>query len=453
MSPTSDLSPTPEQARPSTALFTDRYELTMLDAALQAGTAGHPATFEVFTRAVPEGRTHGVFAGVGRLVEALEDFRFGPSELAWLGAARVVSDATLAWLERYRFSGDIWAYAEGELYTAGSPVLTVESTFGEAVLLETMILSILNHDSAIAAAAERIVAAAGGRPVIEMGSRRTDVGAAVAAARVAYLAGFASTSNLEAGRRYGIPTAGTSAHAFTLAFPTERDAFVAQVAALGPNTTLLVDTYETEAAIRTAVDVAGPELGSVRIDSGDLAKEAARAREILDGAGAGGTRIIVTGDLDDVSIAALANAPVDGYGVGTSLVTGLGAPTAGFVYKLVAVAEDGREEDQRPVAKRSEGKVGVGGRKWAWRVPSPRPPANAEGPLPEGDGPVLVDVVLDRPDEPPPDGRPLQEVVVAGGVAAALPSLEEIRARHRRFSDERASLGPATPLLLVRDPL
>lgn len=425
----------------------------MLDAALQAGTAGQPATFEVFTRRLPEGRTHGVFAGVGRLVEALEDFRFGPAQLSWLRDERVVSEATLAWLEAYRFTGDICAYAEGELFTVGSPVLTVESTFGEAVLLETLILSILNHDSAIAAAAERIVAAAGGRPVIEMGSRRTDVGAAVAAARAAYLAGFASTSNLEAGRRYGVPTAGTSAHAFMLAFPTERDAFVAQVAALGPSTTLLVDTYETERAIRTAVDVAGPELGSVRIDSGDLAKEAARAREILDAAGAGGTGIIVTGDLDDQSIAALANAPVDGYGVGTALVTGLGAPTAGFVYKLVAVAGDGREEDQRPVAKRSEGKVGVGGRKWAWRVRADRAPHGSEGPAPEGNGPVLVDVVLDHSGAAPAGGRPLQEVVVSGGVAAALPTLQESRARHRRFSDERSSLGSLTPLLLVRDPL
>lgn len=455
MSPNGDRLPTSEFAtadeRPSTALLTDRYELTMLDAALQAGTAGHFATFEVFTRRLPAGRTHGVFAGLGRLVEALEDFRFGPAELAWLEAERVVSEVTLAWLEDYRFSGDICAYGEGELYTVGSPVLTVQASFGAAVLLETLILSILNHDSAIAAAAERIVAAAAGRPVIEMGSRRTDVGAAVAAARAAYLAGFASTSNLEAGRRYGIPTAGTSAHSFTLAFPTEREAFVAQVAALGPSTTLLVDTYETERGIRTAVDVAGPELGGVRIDSGDLAKEAARAREILDGMGAGGTHIVVTGDLDDRSIAALAGAPVDGYGVGTSLVTGLGAPTAGFVYKLVAVAEDTREDDQRPVAKRSEGKVGVGGRKWAWRVRADRAPQGCEGPEAEAEGPVLLDVVLDHDGVVPAGGRPLQDLVVSGGVAAPVPALGETRARHRRFSDERASLGPETPLLLVRD--
>jgi nicotinate phosphoribosyltransferase len=452
-----ELSPSPglgqsSLPRPSTALLTDRYELTMLDAALRSGTAGHPATFEVFTRRLPAGRTHGVFAGLGRLLDALEDFRFGPDEVAWLAEQQVVSEPTLAWLEGYRFSGDIHVYPEGELYTAGSPVLTVESAFGEGVLLETLILSILNHDSAIGAAAELIVRAAAGRPVIEMGSRRTDVGAAVAAARVAYLVGFASTSNLEAGRRYGVPTAGTAAHAFTLAFPTEREAFVAQIAALGPGTTLLVDTYEIERGIRTAVEVAGPGLGGVRIDSGDLVKEAARARGILDGMGATDTRIIVTGDLDDRAIEALAAAPVDGYGVGTALVTGLGAPTAGFVYKLVAVAgADDEGDDQRPVAKRSEGKRGVGGRKWAWRVVAGRAPERFEGPAPLGDGAVLSDVVLDHPDVVPPGGRPLQELVVEGGVILPRPSLEQSRATHRRASDERVALGPAAPLVAVRD--
>jgi nicotinate phosphoribosyltransferase len=455
VSPTADLSPAP-RPRPSTALLTDRYELTMLDAALRAGTAGHPATFEVFTRRLPAGRTHGVFAGLGRVLDALEDFRFGPDELGWLTEQRVVSAPTLEWLADYRFSGDIQAYAEGDLYTAGSPVLTVESSFGEGVLLETLILSILNHDSAIGAAAELIVRAAGGRPVIEMGSRRTDVGAAVAAARVAYLAGFASTSNLEAGRRYGVPTAGTAAHAFTLAFPTEREAFAAQIAALGAGTTLLVDTYETERGIRNAVEVAGPGLGGVRIDSGDLAKEAVRAREILDDMGATGTRIIVTGDLDDLSMAALAASPVDGYGVGTSLVTGLGVPTAGFVYKLVAVAADDEGDDQRPVAKRSAGKRSVGGRKWAWRITADRAPENFEGPPPAGPGPVLVDVVLDHPDLAGDKidqrrGRALQDLVVEGGVVLPRRTLEQSRALHRRVSDERFALGADTPVLAVRD--
>jgi nicotinate phosphoribosyltransferase len=440
-----------DPARPSTALLTDRYELTMVDAALRSGTAEHPATFEVFARRLPEGRTHGVFAGLGRVLEALDQFRFGPAELAWLAGAGVVSDATLTWLEGFRFTGDIHAYAEGELYTAGSPVLTVESTFAQGVLLETLVLSILNHDSAIAAGAELIVRAAAGRPIIEMGSRRTDVGAAVAAARVAWLAGFASTSNLEAGRRYGIPTAGTAAHAFTLAYPSELEAFTAQIEAMGPGTTLLVDTYDMEDGIRHAVEVAGPALGGVRIDSGDLATEAVRARALLDQLGATATRVIVTGDLDDRSIASLADSPVDGFGVGTNLVTGLGVSTAGFVYKLVAVAADDLPDaPQRPVAKRSPGKQTVGGRKWAWRLAAAEVPGAHEGPAPVGGGPVLTDVVLDLPDPAPPGGRPLQVEVVAAGVIAPGPDLATSRQTHRAASDELAALGPRATLVSVR---
>ncbi len=309
---------------PSTALFTDRYELTMLDAALRAGVADHPATFEVFARRLPEGRLHGTFAGLGRLLEAIERYTFGPDELAWLADDGVVSDETLDWLDGRRFSGTVDAYREGEHYTANSPVLTVAGAFGEAVLLETLVLSVVNHDSAVAAAADLLVRAAAGRPIIEMGSRRTDPTAAVAAARAAYLAGFASTSNLEAGRRYGIPTAGTAAHAFTLLFDEEKDAFVAQVTSLGASTTLLVDTYDPELGIRNAVAVAGAGLGAVRIDSGDLVSEAGRARELLDELGASRTGVIVTGDLDYHTLVALRDAPVDGYGVGTNVVTGLG---------------------------------------------------------------------------------------------------------------------------------
>jgi nicotinate phosphoribosyltransferase len=440
-----------DPARPSTALLTDRYELTMLEAALRSGTADHPATFEVFARRLPEGRTHGVFAGLGRVLEALGQFRFGPAELAWLAEAGVVSDDTLTWLEAFRFAGDIHAYAEGELYTAGSPVLTVESTFGQGVLLETLVLSILNHDAAIAAGAELIVRAARGRPIIEMGSRRTDVGAAVAAARVAWLAGFASTSNLEAGRRYGIPTAGTAAHAFTLAFPSELEAFTAQIEAMGPGTTLLVDTYDMEEGIRHAVEAAGPALGGVRIDSGDLAEEAVRARALLDHLGATAARVIVTGDLDDRSIASLAGSPIDGFGVGTNLVTGLGVSTAGFVYKLVAVAADDLPDAlQRPVAKRSPGKQTVGGRKWAWRLGASEAPGEHDGPAPVGGGPVLTDVLLDHPDPAPAGGRPLQVQVVVGGGIVPGPDLATSRETHRRASDELAALGPAATVVSVR---
>ena len=326
----------------STALLTDHYELTMLQAALRSGAAERRCVFEVFARRLPEGRRYGVVAGTGRLLEAIRDFRFGEEELAALREADVVDEQTLDFLAGYRFTGDVSGYAEGECFFPGSPLLVVEACFAEGVLLETLILSILNHDAAVAAAASRMVVRRGDRPCLEMGSRRTHEQAAVAAARAAYVAGFAATSNLEAGRRYGVPTAGTSAHAFTLLHDDERTAFEAQVASLGKDTTLLVDTYDVAAAVQTAVEVAGPELGAVRLDSGDLLTQAAEVRAQLDALGARDTRIVVTSDLDEYAIAALAAAPVDSYGVGTSLVTGSGAPTAGLVYKLVSRADDQR---------------------------------------------------------------------------------------------------------------
>ena len=201
---------------PSTALLTDRYELTMLQATLQDGTADRQSVFELFARRLPDGRRYGVVAGPGRLLDALDNFRFGDAEIAFLRANDVVDEETLDWLADFHFSGSIWGYPEGEVYFPGSPVLILEGTFAEGVILETLFLSILNHDSAIASAAARMTSAAGDRPCIEMGSRRTHERAAVASARAAYLAGFASTSNLQAGLEYGIPTVGTSAHAFTL---------------------------------------------------------------------------------------------------------------------------------------------------------------------------------------------------------------------------------------------
>jgi nicotinate phosphoribosyltransferase len=344
----------------STALFTDRYELTMLRSALADGTAATPCVFEVFARRLPDGRRYGVVAGTGRLLDALAHFRFGDDELAMLRDCGVVDDATLRYLAGYRFCGDIDGYPEGELYFPGSPVLTVSGTFAECVLLETLALSVLNHDCAVASAAARMASVADGRTLIEMGGRRTHEAAAVAAARAAYLAGFDATSNLEAGRSYGIPTTGTAAHAFTLLHEREADAFAAQVATLGTGTTLLVDTYDITNGIRLAIEVAGPDLGAIRIDSGDLGVLARQAREQLDRLGATATMIVVSGDLDEYAIAGLRAEPVDGYGVGTSVVTGSGAPAAGMVYKLVEV-------NGRPVAKRSSLKTSRGGRKSALR--------------------------------------------------------------------------------------
>ena len=361
-------------SEPSSALKTDHYELTMLAAARRDGVAQRRAVFEVFTRRLPTGRRYGVLGGLGRLLDELERFRFGDAELAFLERAGFLDAATLEHLSGYRFGGEILAYREGELFFPGSPVLAVEATFGDAVLLETLVLSVLNHDSAVASAAARMVDAAAGRTLIEMGGRRAHEEAAVAAARIAHLVGFDASSNLEAGRRYGVPTAGTAAHAFTLAHPDESSAFASQLDALGLGTTLLVDTFDVPAAIRTGVALAqergasGP--GAIRLDSGDLAVEASAARALLDELGATDTRIVVSSDLDEYLIDDLIEreAPVDAFGVGTKVVTGSGAPTAGFVYKLVAVADDDDPDSPlRPVAKRSSAKVSHGGRKRAWR--------------------------------------------------------------------------------------
>ncbi len=349
----------------SAALFTDRYELTMVDAALLDGTAHRESLFEAFARRLPDGRRYGIVAGTGRLLELIERFRFDDAELDWLREHEVVRPATLDWLADYRFDGDVWGYREGEAYFPGSPLLTIQASFAEAVMLETLVLSTLNYDSSVASAAARMTSVALGRPLAEMGSRRTNERSAVAAARAAYIAGFDATSNLEAGRTWGIPTMGTAAHAFTLLHDSEEDAFRAQVEAFGPKTTLLVDTYDIARGVELAVKVAGPELGAVRIDSGDLPTVVAAVREQLDALGAVNTKITVTSDLDEFTIAGLSGAPVDSYGVGTSVVTGSGFPAAGMVYKLVARRDDAGE--WVPVAKASSQKASVGGRKNAAR--------------------------------------------------------------------------------------
>ncbi|HWX99303.1 MAG TPA: nicotinate phosphoribosyltransferase [Mycobacterium sp.] len=348
-------------------LLTDKYELTMLAAALRDGTANRRTTFELFARRLPEGRRYGVVAGTGRLLEVLPQFRFDDDACQLL--AQFLDPDTLRYLRDFRFGGDIDGYAEGDLYFPGSPVLSVTGSFAECVVLETLALSIFNHDTAIASAAARMVSAAGERPLIEMGSRRTHERAAVAAARAAYIAGFTATSNLEAERRYGIPTEGTAAHAFTMLHtrddgPDELAAFRAQVDALGVHTTLLVDTYDVTTGVANAVAAAGATLGAVRIDSGELGVLARQVREQLDQLGATQTRIVVSGDLDEFSIAGLRAEPVDSYGVGTSLVTGSGAPTASMVYKLVEV-------DGMPVHKRSTHKESDGGHKDALRLSRP----------------------------------------------------------------------------------
>ncbi|WP_314168353.1 nicotinate phosphoribosyltransferase [uncultured Actinomyces sp.] len=355
---------------PSTSLLTDMYELTMLQGALHSGAAERASVFELFGRCLPSSRRFGVVAGTGRLLEAIEEFVFTGAQIDFLRTAGIVDDTTLDYLREYRFSGTIRGYAEGECYFSGSPLLTVEGTFAEACILETLALSIYNHDCAVASAASRMTIAAHGRPCVDFGARRAHERAAVAAARAAVVGGFVATSDLEAGMRYGIPTVGTSAHSFTLLHDSEEDAFTAQVASLGPSTTILVDTYDIARGVERAVKAArgaGGELGAVRLDSGDLVAEAFKVRAQLDALGATTTRITVTNDLDEYAIAGLGAAPVDSYGVGTKLVTGSGRPTAELVYKLVE--REGTDGVMQEVAKFSEGgKATVGGRKWAGRV-------------------------------------------------------------------------------------
>lgn len=420
-------------------LLTDKYELTMLAAALRDGTAERRTTFELFARRLPKGRRYGVLAGTGRLLEALPQFRF--DDAAGQLLASFLDPDTVRFLRDFRFRGDIDGYAEGELYFPGSPVLTVRGSFAECVVLETLALSIFNHDSAIASAAARMVSAADGRPLIEMGSRRTHERAAVAAARAAYIAGFAASSNLEAQRRYRVPAEGTAAHAFTMLHtgddgPDELAAFRAQVEALGVGTTLLVDTYDVTTGVSNAVAAAGVTLGAVRLDSGELGVLARQVREQLDRLGATGTRIVVSGDLDEFSIAALRAEPVDSYGAGTAVVTGSGAPTAGMVYKLVEV-------DGIPVQKRSSHKESQGGHKEALRLSRPTG--------------TITEEVVHPAGRPPPTSEPSRvlttplvrngEVVTETGRAALTAARELVAAGLHSLPWEGLKLAHGEPAI------
>lgn len=410
----------------STAFLTDKYEFTMLQAALESGAAHKQDVFELFARKLPAGRRYGVIAGMNRMLEAVKNFRFTEEQIAHLAADPVFKPETIEYLRAYRFTGDIYGYREGDLYFGYSPIVTVVGTFADAVILETVMLSILNHDSAVASAASRMVSAGQGMPLIEMGSRRTHDLAAVDAARAAYLAGFNATSNMEAGMRYGVPTTGTSAHAFTLAHDSEVEAFTAQVKALGVSTTLLVDTYDIEQGIRNAIAVAGPNLGGIRIDSGDLIDETFKARVLLDELGAVNTKIILSSDIDEYTITELieAGAPVDGVGAGTRVVTGSGHPTAGMVFKLVE--REGADGERIPVAKKASGKKSVGGFKHAYRIFK--------------DG-VMVDEVYTTDPNRKVEGEPLQIAYMLKGEAQEIPTLEEARAHHARVKAQLPHLA------------
>lgn len=401
----------------STAFLTDQYELTMLDAALDSGVAHKKAVFTAFTRSIPATRRYGVFAGMGRVIDAIRDFRFSDEQIKWLEDNAIVSPKAIDYLRNYKFTGTVNGFFEGETYFPQSPLITVKGTFAECVLLETVILSIINHDSAVAAAASRMVNAAQGRRITEMGSRRTHEESAVSAARAAYLAGFAATSNLEAGIKYGIPTMGTSAHAFTLAHAQETEAFESQIRALGVGTTLLVDTYDIPQGITNAVNVAGADLGAIRIDSGDLSLEVTKARKQLDDLGAVNTKIVVSSDLDEYLIDEMIDqgAPVDVFGAGTRVVTGSGFPTCGMVYKLVAI--EGDDGEMIPVTKNAHGKISVGGEKMVFRMQ-------------DSDGDVRELVTADLEFVPDGDFRKVTVDYIINGEVVFEPTLTQVRDRH-----------------------
>lgn len=424
----------------TTSLLTDHYELTMLQAALASGTAHRRCTFEVFTRRLPAGRRYGVLAGTGRFLEGLQSFRFDDEDLSFLASRNVVNAQTLKYLENFRFTGNIRGYVEGEIFFPHSPVVQVEATFAEACVLETYLLSILNYDSAVASAASRMTAAAGHRPCIEMGSRRAHERAAVSAARAAAIAGFTATSNLEAGRRYGLHTLGTSAHAFTLLYDSEREAFEAQLQSLGARTTLLADTYDVENAVRLGVELAGEELGGIRLDSGDLVASAQRVRELLDSLGNHNTKITVTSDLDEYAIASLAAAPVDSYGVGTRLVTGSGAPTSAMVYKLVE--RENTAGELEPVAKTSAGKRSLGGAKQAARRHNSLGIATAEL-IGTGNNPAALENTRDL----------IRDFVVSGELLPGFTGEEAVRNATERHSASLAELPESARRLSEGEPI
>lgn len=399
------------------SLMTDKYEFTMLESALKSGVAYKRGVFELFNRRLPAGRDYAVVAGTARAIEAINDFSFTNEDLKFLRGH--LNEETIDYLRNFTFTGNVYGYPEGELFYPFSPILTIEGTFGEAVLLETILLSIMNYDSAVASAASRLRVAAKNVPLQELGARRVNEDAAVVAARAAYIAGFDGTSNVLASERYGVPVFGTSAHAFTLAHEHEKEAFAAQVEALGVGTTLLIDTYDIEQGIRNAVEVAGPELGAIRIDSGDPMYEIPAARTLLDSLGATKTRIIFSGDLDFDIVTEItdANLPIDGFGIGSAVVTGDGFPNCGFVYKLVSM--EYADGEMHPVAKKASDKGSVGGRKTVFRK------HDAEGKVVEEHLFTCVPTVVEAMNM-----KPIQEAFIVEGKLVKMPTMMEARERH-----------------------
>ncbi len=411
------------------ALATDLYQLTMGASYTSLGM-DRPATFSLFVRKLPNNRSFLVVAGLSEALERLRALRFDRPAIDYLRSVGQIQPDFLDRLAALRFTGEVWAVPEGRVVFPDEPILEVRAPIVEAQLAETLLLNAVHFPTLVATKAARCVAAAPGKALIDFGLRRTPgLDAAVAAARAAYLAGFAGTSNLLAGQRFGIPVAGTVAHSFIQAFPSELEAFRAFGETFPGPVTLLIDTYDTLRGAHHAVEVAralaakGKRVQAVRLDSGDLARLSCEVRRILDAAGLSEVRIFASGGLDEYELAALtrAGAPIDAYGVGSRLATSADAPVLDMAYKLV-------EYDGVPRLKLSEGKRTLVGAKQVWRRR-------------DAGGRFAGDLVASRDEPPPgPGWEPLLVPVMAGGEALAQPSLAEIRERHRQ---EVAALPPA----------
>jgi nicotinate phosphoribosyltransferase len=394
---------------------TDLYQLTMMAGYLAAGRAGDRATFEMFVRRLPNHRAYLVFAGLEQAMGDALRLRFSPEQVeairGWPVFARV-DPVFFEYLLDFRFDGDVWAIPEGTVVFANEPLLRVEASLPQAQLLETILLAAIGYPTLVASKAARVVESAAWRPVYDFGLRRGHGACAgMLAARAAYLAGCAGTSNVEAARRLGIPCSGTMAHSWVQSFPSEAEAFKAFSRVFPDAPTLLVDTYDTEAGVRHAAAIE-PPAGAVRIDSGDILGLSVSARESLDSSGRSRTKIFASGDLDEFSIAKLvaAGAPIDAFGVGTEMIVSRDAPALSIVYKLVELNGHGR-------IKRSPGKKTYPLAKQVYRHR-------------DRSGRFSCDRVT-RADEPS-DGEPLLVPVVRrGSLATPLPTLDAVRGRCR----------------------
>ncbi len=398
------------------ALMTDLYQLTMA-AGYHANRMEEEATFELFIRTLPENRSYFIAAGLELAVEYLLNLNFNEEEIEWLKEVppfRKVPETFFEFLSGMRFSGDVWAVPEGTPVFANEPILQIRAPLAQAQLVETFLLSVVHFQTLIATKASRVVQSAQDRGVVDFGTRRAHgPEAGVLAARAAFIGGCSGTSNVWAARAFQIPPVGTAAHSWTLAFPTEQEAFE-RYHELYPDTTiLLVDTYDTIQGVRNALRF-GHGLKGVRLDSGDLVSLSKEVRKILDKAGLNETRILASGDLNEYRISQLvrSGAPIDLFGVGTEMVTSMDIPAVSAVYKIVELREKG---DIRYCAKFSDGKTTHPGRKQVWRK------VNQDG--------LFLEDEIGTPEERPSNSSSplLIRIVEKGNLTYKIPSLHQVR--------------------------